>query len=316
VEVQVPRAVRYDHYGDVDVLDVVEVPRPRPGRGELLVRVMAAGINPGEAKIREGMLAERVPATFPSGQGSDLAGVLDEIGPGVSGWSPGDEVIGFTNRRASQAEIVVVEEADVVAKPEQVSWEVAGSLFVAGTTAYAAVQSVAPTADETLVVAGATGGVGSIAVQLARLEGAKVVGIASAANGAWLSAHGVTPVAYGDGVAERLGQAAAHPDAFIDAFGDSYVELALEMGVAPARIDTIVNFAAVERFGVKAVGNAAGGTAAVLGELAGLIASGDLEVPIARVYPLDEVRQAYRELERGHVLGKIVLVPRASVTRR
>jgi NADPH:quinone reductase-like Zn-dependent oxidoreductase len=304
-----PRAVRFDRYGDVDVLEVVDVPRPVAGPGELLVRVRAAGINPGEAKIREGMLADRFPATFPSGQGSDLAGVIEEVGPGVTGWAVGDEVIGFTNRRASHAELAVVESADVARKPPEVSWEVGGALFVAGTTAYAAVRAVGTAAGDTVAVAGATGGVGSIAVQLARLAGASVIGIASESNRDWLAARGVTPVAYGDGLGDRLRQAAGGIDAFIDAVGGPYVELALDLGVAPSRIDTIANFTAAEQFGVKADGNAAGATGEVVAELARLVAQGSLEVPIFRSYALDEVRDAYGRLEQGHVLGKVVLVP-------
>ena len=303
-----PKAVRFDHYGDVDVLEVVDVPRPQPGPNELLIRVRAAGINPGEAKIREGLLAKQFPATFPSGQGSDLAGVVEEAGSGVTGRAPGDEIIGFNEHRASQSEFVVVEASNVVAKPPNVSWEVAGSLFVAGTTGYAAVRAVAPKAGETVVVAGATGGVGSIAVQLARRAGATVVGIASEANQGWLSAHGVIPVAYGDGLDERLRQAVDRIDACIDTVGGDYVELALTFGVEPSRIDTIANFDAVRRFGVKSEGNAAGGNSTVLGEIASLVAEGALEVPIATAYPLDQVRDAYRRLARGHVLGKIVLV--------
>jgi NADPH:quinone reductase-like Zn-dependent oxidoreductase len=304
-----PRAVQFERYGGLDVLEVVDVPRPEPGPGEMLVRVEAAGINPGEAKIRQGLLADQFPTSFPSGQGSDLAGVIEAAGPGTSPWVPGDEVIGFTNRRGSQAQFAVVEATDVVRKPAEVSWEVAGSLFVAGTTACAAVASVAPQAGETLVVAGASGGVGSIGVQLARLTGATVVGIASSAHHRWLSSHGVVPVAYGDGLDDRIRQTVDHVDAFIDAFGHDYVQLALDLGVAPQRIDTIVDFSAVERFGVKAEGNASGGTSAVLGELAGLVAEGTVEVPIARAYPLDDVREAYWQLDRGHVLGKIVLLP-------
>jgi NADPH:quinone reductase-like Zn-dependent oxidoreductase len=303
-----PKAVRFDHYGDVDVLEVVDVPRPQPGPNELLIGVRAAAINPGEAKIREGLLAKQFPATFPSGQGSDLAGVVEGTGPGVTGWAQGDQIIGFTDRRASQAELVVVEASDAVAKPPNVSWEVGGSLYVAGTTAYATVRAVAPKAGETVVVAGATGGVGSLAVQLARRAGATVVGIASESHHEWLSAHGVVPVAYGDGLDERLRKATDRIDAFIDTVGGDYVELALAFGVAPARIDTIANFDAVRRLGVKGDGNAAGGTSAVLGELATLVADGALEVPIAATYPLDQVRDAYRRLAQGHVLGKIVLL--------
>ncbi len=138
-----PRAVRFDKYGGIDVLQVVEVPRPTPGPGKVLVRVKAAGINPGEASIRKGLFADRWPSTFPSGQGSDLAGIVEELGPGVTKVAAGDQVIGFTNDRAGQAELVVVEAGNLVPRPENVPWEQAGALFVAGTTAYAAVRSVA-----------------------------------------------------------------------------------------------------------------------------------------------------------------------------
>jgi NADPH:quinone reductase-like Zn-dependent oxidoreductase len=301
------KAVRFDEYGGADVLEVVDVPKPAPGPGQVLVQVKAAGINPGEAKVREGLMHAMWPATFPSGQGSDLAGVVTETGPGVAGWSPGDEVIGFTDNRASQAEYVLAEEKNLTARPAGVPWQVAGALFVTGATAYAAVRAVALTEGDTAVVAGAAGGVGSIAVQLARLAGATVIGLASPANHEWLAGHGVVPVAYGDGVADRIRQAAGKVDAFIDTFGADYVQLALELGVEPSRIDTIVRFDAVQRYGVKAEGSAAGASASVLAELAGLIADGRLEVPVAATFPLDQVRDAYRRLAQGHILGKIVL---------
>ena len=304
-----PKAVRYDNYGGVDVLNVVEVPRPVPGPGEVLVQVKAAGINPGEAKIRDGLLAERWPSTFPSGQGSDLAGIVAETGPGVTGVAVGDEVIGYTDNRASQAEFVVVEAGHLTPKPAEVPWPVAGALFVAGATAYAAVRAVAPAKGDVLVVSGAAGGVGSIAVQLARRTGATVVGLASPVHHDWLAAHGVIPVSYGDGVADRIRQAAGKVDAFIDTVGTGYVQLALDLGVAPDRIDTIADFAAIGRYGVKGDGNAAGASAAVLAELAALIADGELEIPIAATFPLAEVRDAYRRLAQGHAQGKIVLLP-------
>ncbi|HEY2288431.1 MAG TPA: NADP-dependent oxidoreductase [Streptosporangiaceae bacterium] len=302
-----PKAVRFDEYGGIDVLEVRDVPRPVPGRGQVLVQVKAAGINPGEAKIREGLLAERWPATFPSGEGSDLAGIVAETGPGVTGWGAGDEVIGFTDNRSSQAEYVLVEAENLTARPAGVPWPAAGSLFVVGATAYAAVRAVALSAGDTVVVSGAAGGVGSIAVQLARRAGATVIGLASEPNHAWLAGHGVTGVSYGDGAAGRIRQAAPKVDAFIDTIGGGYVELALELGVAPSRIDTIAQFDAVEKYGVKAEGNAAGASAAVLAELAGLIAAGELDFPVAATYPLDQVREAYTALATGHVHGKIVL---------
>jgi NADPH:quinone reductase-like Zn-dependent oxidoreductase len=272
------------------------------------VQVKAAGINPGEAKIRDGLLHEMWPATFPSGQGSDLAGAVAQTGPGVTAFALGDEVIGYTDNRASQAEYVVVEEQHLTVKPAGVPWEVAGALFVAGATAYAAVRAVALTDADTVVVSGAAGGVGSIAVQLARRAGATVIGLASPANHEWLQGHGVIPVAYGDGVADRIRDAAGAVDAFIDTVGGDYVEIAInDLGVEPSRIDTVANFEAVAKYGVKGEGNAAGASAETLAELAGLIAGGELEVPIAGTFPLSQVQDAYRRLASGHLRGKIVL---------
>jgi NADPH:quinone reductase-like Zn-dependent oxidoreductase len=303
-----PKAVRFDEYGGVDVLQVRDVPRPVPGPGQVLVQVKAAGINPGEAKIREGLLHSRFPATFPSGEGSDLAGVIAETGPGVTGWTAGNEVIGYTDNRASQAEYALVEAENLTARPAAVPWPAAGSLFVVGATAYAAVRAVALSPGDTVVVSGAAGGVGSIAVQLARRAGATVIGLASEPNHAWLAEHGVIGVSYGDGVVGRIRQAAPKVDALIDTAGGDYVELALnDLGVAPSRIDTIVRFDAVAQYGVKADGNGAGASAAVLAELAGLIADGELDFPVAATFPLDQVREAYTELAGGHVHGKIVL---------
>ena len=306
-----PKAVKFDKYGGIEVLRAVEVERPVSGPGQVLVQVKAAGINPGEALIREGVFAKQWPAKFPSGQGSDLAGVVEKVGRAVTSYRPGDEVIGFTNDRASQADFVVVPADQLTRRPPHVPWEQAGALFVAGTTAYAAVQAVGPLAGQTLAVSGAAGGVGSIAVQLGKIAGAKVViGLASEAHHRWLSDHGVIPVAYGDGTADRIRAAAGgRVDAFVDTFGHGYVELALGLGVVPDRIDTISDVAAAKKHGVKTAGNAEGASAKVLASLAQLIEAGRLEIPIAKVYRLADVQEAYRELERRHTLGKIVLVP-------
>jgi NADPH:quinone reductase-like Zn-dependent oxidoreductase len=303
------RAVRFDEYGGVEVLQVVEVEPPTPGPDEVRVRVAAASINPGEAKIRAGLLHERWPSTFPSGEGSDFAGVVDALGAGVDGVAVGDEVIGYTDDRASHADYVVVPADHLTAKPEPVSWPVAGSLFVAGATAYAAVRALDLTDRDTVVVSAAAGGVGAIAVQLAVRTGARVVGVAGAANHEWLRAHGVVPVEHSGGVIEGIREAAGGPvDAFLDLYGHGYVEMALELGVAPERINTIVDFPAVEAHGVISVGNAAGASREVLAELASMVADGSLEVPVAATYPLDRVQDAFRELERGHTRGKIVLL--------
>jgi NADPH:quinone reductase-like Zn-dependent oxidoreductase len=302
--------VRFNEYGDIDVLEVVKVDRPVPGPGEVLVGVKAAGINPGEAMIRKGLVHDLWPATFPSGEGSDLAGVVEELGAGVAGFEVGDEVFGFTNNRASHADFVLVDADQLVHRPSNVSWEAAGALFVAGTTAFAAVRAVAVGAGDTVVVSGAAGGVGALTVQLATNAGATVVGLASEANHEWLAAHGVIPVSYGDGVATRITAAlGGKVDAFIDTFGADYVRIAIGLGVRPDRINTVINFADAEKYGVKTEGSSDAANAEVLAELADLVDQGLLEVPIAKVYPLAEVRDAYKELEQRHTRGKIVLVP-------
>ena len=303
------KAVKFSEYGGVDVLHLVEVQRPEPGPGEVVVEVVATAINPGEIYIREGVFHEQWPATFPSGQGSDFAGRVADVGVGVEDWNVGEDVIGFTNNRGAQASFVLVDATQITAKPVAVSWEVAASLFVAGTTAYAAVRAVHPGPGETVVVSGAAGGVGSLAVQLAVNVGATVIGIAGISNQEYLRSLGVVPVVHGDGVLDRVRAAAPNGvDAFIDTFGSGYVELALELGVAPDRINTIIDFAAVAKYGVKVDGNAEAASAAVLAELANLVANGELVVPIAHTYPLDDVKSAYEELAQRHTRGKIVLI--------
>jgi len=173
------RAVRFDSYGGPEVLYVTDVERPKAGPGEVLVEVRAAGINPGEAGIRTGALHEQFPATFPSGEGSDLAGVVVEVGSGVSYFAVGDEVLGFSFQRSSHATHTTVPVEQLIHKPTELSWEVAGSLYVVGATAYAAVRAVAPQSGETVAVSAAAGGVGSLVVQLLAQRGVRVLGIAS-----------------------------------------------------------------------------------------------------------------------------------------
>jgi len=304
------RAVRFDHYGGGDVLYVADVPMPSPAAGEVVVAVKAAGINPGEASIRKGLLHDRFPATFPSGQGSDLAGVVTELGDGVHMWASGDEVLGFSWERSSHATHVAVPAGQLVRKPPELSWEVAGSLYVVGCTAYAAVRAIGAGPGDTVAVSAAAGGVGSIVVQLLALRGAHALGIASVANAEWLTAHGAIPVAYGEGLADRLRAAAPDGiDAFIDLFGPEYVRLAAALGISPERIETIISREEAEAIGAKTDGSGTASTPEVLTEMAGLVASGAIEVPIAATYPLEQVADAFQLLEQRHTRGKIVLIP-------
>ena len=300
-----PRAVRFDRYGPEAVLDVVEVPRPAPARGEALVQVVTSSINPGEITIREGGIGDDA---LPSGQGSDLAGRIVELGEGAGGWSVGEEVIGWTDSREAQADYVNVPAGQLTTRPPAVSWEQAGSLYVAGCTAYGMVEAVAPRAGETVAVAGAAGGVGSIAIQLLRARGAHVLGIAGPANDDWLAAQGVQPVNYGYRFAERLRATAPDGiDALLDAHGDGYVQLAFELGVPAERIVTIIDFEAAEARGAKIVFGHEVASAEMLGELAAAIDRGELAIPIAATFPLEQVREAYARLAERHTQGKIVL---------
>ncbi|MBN9622567.1 MAG: NADP-dependent oxidoreductase [Actinobacteria bacterium] len=287
-----------------------EIELPELGKEDVRVEVRAAGINPGEASIRKGLLHDRWPATFPSGQGSDLAGVVAEVGIDVEGFAPGDEVLGWSWDRSSQAEEVVVPAEQLIAKPADLSWEAAGALHVVGVTAFAAVRAVDISAGDTVVVSAAAGGVGTVVVQLLKVRGANVVGLASEDHHDWLRAKGVTPVTYGEGVMGRILEATPDGiDAFIDLFGPEYVELAVQLDVPPAKIETIIAYEKAQEVGAKSEGSADATSPEVLGEMAELVALGKIEIPIAATYPLDEVREAFQQLEDRHTLGKIVLVP-------
>jgi NADPH:quinone reductase-like Zn-dependent oxidoreductase len=306
----VPRAVQFDEYGGLDVLQVREVELNDLGKEDVLVEVRAAGINPGEASIRKGLLEERWPASFPSGQGSDLAGIVREVGIDVEGFAPGDEVLGWSEGRSSQAEEAVVPAEQLIRKPDGISWEAAGSLFVVGVTAFAAVRAVDIAEGDTVVVSAAAGGVGTITVQLLKVRGANVVGLASSDHHDWLREKGITPVTYGEGVLQRILEATPEGiDAFIDLYGPEYLDLAVELGVPPAKIETIIAWERAQEIGAKTEGSSDATSPEILGEMAELVAAGKIEVPIAATYPLDEVREAFEQLEDRHTLGKIVLIP-------
>jgi NADPH:quinone reductase-like Zn-dependent oxidoreductase len=303
-----PKSVQLSAYGGVDQLRIVEVSKPEPRAGEIIVSVVASGTNPGEISIREGLLKAMFPRDFPFGQGTDFSGRVESIGEGVTSFSVGDEVLGWTDQRAAQADYVVSDPEHLIAKPPSLDWYRAGSLFVVATTAVAAVRAVALKPGEVVAVSGAAGGVGSLAIQLARRAGARVIGIASDESAPFLRSVGVEPVAYGEGLADRLRAVAPSGiHAFIDLFGGGYIDIALDLGIAAERIDTIIDFAGAQKHGVKADGSAQAASRETLAAVADLIAWGELIMPITAIYPFAALHDAYLELARRKARGKIVL---------
>ena len=303
------KAVKFTGYGGPDVLDVVEIPTPTAGPGQIVVAVVTAATNPGEIGIREGRFAAVWPAQFPEGQGNDFAGYVAEIGSGVDDFAVGDEVIGFAPR-AAQAEYVALHTDRVAAKPSGLSWEVAATIAGAGATAWASVNAINPQPGETIVVSAAAGGVGIYAAQLARLRGADVIGICGETNAQLLTSLDIRPAQYGPGLSRLLRDLAPNGiDGFIDTFGSGYVSLAVSLGVEPDRINTLIDQDAVQRFGVHSEAQEQADTPAIWAELAGLAAGGAIAVPVAAVYDFttDQVRQAYRDVGTRHVSGKRVL---------
>ncbi|MEO7006667.1 MAG: NADP-dependent oxidoreductase [Terrimesophilobacter sp.] len=298
------RAVRFTRYGGSEVLEFVAVDEPHAGAGKVRVAVRAAGANPFDSKVRAGDVPELTP---PRGQGSEFAGVVDELGDGVTSLALGDEVLGWAP--SCQADFVVARATSVTAKPSGLGWVTAGGLGLVGNTALRACAAVAPGPDDTVLVSGVTGGVGVLSAQFAVRAGATVIGMAREAHHDFLRSIGIVPVAYGDGLAKTL--AAVAPEgitAVLDSVGSQVVELALALGVPASRINSVAVDDGAATYGISTAGGG-GKTAAELGELAMLAASGELVLPIRATFSFAQVRAAYQELDHGHGLGKIVLVP-------
>ncbi len=299
------RIVQYNRYGGPEVLDIVQVDEPHAGPGEVRVAVRAAGINNFDSKVRKSpaLMPNRA---LPSGQGSEFAGVIDEVGEGSTTAAMGDEVLGWSNFGA-QADFVVVPADQIAPKPSTLEWAAAGGLGLVGNTAERSTRAVTPQPGETVLVSAAAGGVGLFAAQFALADGATVIGTASEDNHDYLRGLGVIPIAYGPGLIDRLRAAAPHGiDAVIDSAGQETIEVAIELGVDPKRINTIVYFEGAAKYGISTVGGG-GKKSADLARLARLVADGTIVFPIAATYPLAEVRTAYEQLETRHLRGKIVL---------
>lgn len=279
------RIVRYDPTGGVEAITVEQAPEPSAGPGQAVVRVQASCINPASLSALAG--APYVP-------GRDLAGQVVDLGEGVEGFALGQAVLGWCQDWAAHAELVAVSADQLVAKPEGLGWDVAGSLHTTAMAALAGVQAVAPAAGEVVVVSGASGGVGVVACQLAAARGARVVALAGACNHDLLRGLGAAAVTYGQGQDERIRDAAAGAPvaAFIDCYGFGYVDLALALGVPAGRINTAVDYPAAARHGVSTRGTREAGRTPALAHLADLAARGALSVPIDSTFPLEQVQDA------------------------
>lgn len=298
------RAVQITAYGDPEVLTVVDVPEPHAGTNRIRIAVRAASVNPVDCKIRSGMLAAGKALDAPTGFGFDAAGVVDEVGDGVTGVAVGDEVFGLGT--FTQAEFAVLRAW--AAKPASVDWAVAGGAGVSGETAVRGLDLLGVSGGSTVLIDGASGGVGAIAVQVAVARGATVVGTASGANHGYLSSLGALPVAYGPGLVERVRAAApGGVDAVFDVVGKTPIEELVAIAPEPSQVVSIANYSAGAA-GARVTGGGETDAQSALQVVAALLADGRLVIQTRR-YPLEEVAGAHRESETGHVRGKLVLVP-------
>lgn len=303
-----PRMVRFDKYGDEDVLYIADVAIPDPDDQQVVVRVRAAGVNTGEVGIRSGAMDKVSPAHFPEGQGSELAGVIHTVGAGVDGFSAGDPVIGLSDERNAQSDYAVVPAKNILAKPDSLDWDTAAATPTAGATATSIMQTLQPQRGETLVVAG-VGGVGVVTVQMALQVGARVIATASESNHEYLRKLGAEPVAYGDGLEGRIRAVARDGvDAFADCYGGGNVDVAVALGVPAKRINTIKDFDAAKRIGANAQGlYQLKDITAALKPFVAKVAAGDIEIPIKARFPMEQVQDAYRRLTQPGGIGKVIL---------
>jgi NADPH:quinone reductase-like Zn-dependent oxidoreductase len=301
------RAVTFTEYGGPKVLSVADVEEPHPGPGQVRVAVRAAGLNAIDWKVRSGMLREVMPASFPVIDGREAAGVVDEVGPEVTGVGIGDEVFGFTVGGAA-AEFAILD--DYARKPPSLSWEEAAALPVAVETSVRVFTLLGGVHEgQTLVINGAAGGVGVAALQLARARGARVIGTASEPNHEFLRSLGAEPTTYGEGLVERV--RALSPDGVdlaFDTAGKGGVHDLIALTGDPARVATIADFSAAA-LGVKVTGGADFRATEALDEAAALAQTGRLRVVVAQTFTFAQAADAHRISEDGHVRGKLVLIP-------
>jgi enoyl reductase len=298
------RAIVYDGYGGPDVLRVADLPDPVPGPGQVRVAVYVAGVNPVDAKVRRGDLAAFLPAHFPQRIGNEYAGTISALGTGVDTFAVGDEVLGSASAQA-YAELVVVDVVDVVRKPIGLSWDVAGALPAVAQTAATALDALAIGAGDTVLIHAAAGGVGTIAVQLARSRGATVIGTASKENHDYLRRLGALPVEYGPGLVQRVVDITpGGVSAALDLVGGEAISVSLELVADRRRVGTTVDAAAAVKLGIQRVG---GRSLPALQEIAAAVANGGWVLPVDASFDLQTARRAHESIESGHVRGKLAL---------
>jgi len=303
------RAVQLESFGGPEALNLSEVLAPQAGPGQIRVRVTAAGLNPMDwFMTSDAQTATRFGLSLPSGFGTDYAGVVDQVGDGVTGFAAGDRVFGGALSRAV-ADFVVIDATGAIAAneahhtPDGVDDRTAATLTIAGRTAATALAAIGLRPDDTVLIGGAAGGVGVFTVQLARIAGARVIGTGSATSADFLRELGAEPVTYGDGLVDRV-RALVPPGitAAIDLYGTETAHAARALGVPDARITTI----AAQVDGITPT-NGANAAPGALEEIARLVATGRLRVPIAARFPVEQIRTAV-ELQAGrHVKGKVVI---------
>jgi NADPH:quinone reductase-like Zn-dependent oxidoreductase len=301
------KAARFSRFGGPEVLEIVDLPDPHPGPGQVRIAVRAAGVNPSDWKKREGLMDPELPQTM----GYEAAGVVDELGEGVADVAVGDRVFGLSAEGAAQAELAVLSFYAPI--PPSLNFAGAAALPAAVETATRALDQLGVGAgagrDSTLLINGASGSVGSAAVQLAVVRGARVIGTASPASHDYLRSLGAEPVAYGEGLAGRVRALAPDGvDAALDVAGSGVLPELIELAGGPEHVVTIADFGGAREHGVRFSSGDAGRAVHALAEIGELIESGRFSLPVARTFPLAEIAQAHRVGEDGHLRGKLVLV--------
>lgn len=302
-------AAQFSEYGPAEILRTVDVPPPSAGPGQVRLAVRAAGVNPIDWKIMQGLMQQMIPLRLPAGLGSDVAGVVDEVGPGVTSIAIGDAVLG-TSLTPAFAELALADPASLVAKPDGVPWEVAGTLAGAGGTAWTVLGRLGVDAGDVLLIHAVAGGVGTFAAQLAIARGVRVIGTASEDNHDYLRSIGVEPVVYGSGLVDRVRAIAPRGvDAVLDPSGRGEIPASIELAGGPKRVLTLVAFDAADTGIQVHVGGADGNSRQALRDILALIDEGRLQVPISGTFPLAEAAAALETSRAGHVRGKLVVVP-------